>query len=256
MKLFQEKTNEELLNEYLITKDIQIKQEIVLRYSHMVKTVAMQMRGVYVSFAEIDDMINEGIIALMGAVEKFDPSKNVKFESYASLRIRGTIIDIARKQDWVPRNVRKAGKSIDNATTELFAKYGRYPTEKEIADHLGMDLEKYLKLLGETNLYNVLSLDSLLESMQSNIQISSLTEDDEQMLPGLGMESAEMKETLKQAILSLKENEQKVISLYYRKELSMREIAKVLEISEPRVSQIHSSALRKLRTYMENKEAV
>ncbi len=254
--MFQDKTNEELLNEYLATKDGQVKQEIVLRYCHMVKTVAMQMRGVYVSFADIDDMINEGIIALMGAVEKFDPSKNVKFESYASLRIRGTIIDIARKQDWVPRNVRKAGKAIDNATTELFSKLGRYPTEQEIADHLGMALDKYLKLLGETNLYNVLSLDSLLDSMQSNVQINSLTEDDEQLLPGLGLESNETKEMLKDAVLSLKENEQKVISLYYRKELSMKEIAKVLEISEPRVSQIHASALAKMRAYMEKKQAI
>lgn len=250
--MFEGKTNEELLKEYLETKDTTIKQEIVMRYSYIVKTIAVQMRGVYLGFAEVDDMISEGIIALMGAVDKFDFSKNVKFESYASLRIRGTIIDIARKQDWVPRNVRKTGKAIDNAVSELFSKLGRYPTEQEIADHLGMDKEKYLKALGETNLYNVLSLDSLMDTMQSNLQVSSLVEDDQAILPGINLETSEMKDVLIKAISGLKENEQKVVSLYYRKDLSMREISRVLDISEPRVSQIHASALKKLKVSLEN----
>lgn len=246
--MFEEKTNEELLKAYQNSRDMAIKQEIVVRFSYMVKTIAIQMRGVYLSFTEVEDMISEGIIALMGAVDKFDFSKNVKFESYASLRIRGTIVDIARKQDWVPRNTRKAGKTLDEAVSLLYTKLGRHPSDKEVAEHLNIDIEKYLKILGESNLYNVLSLDSLVDSMQSSLQSSSLIEGDISLIPGKSLEINEMEDVLKKGITELKENEQKVVSLYYRKELSMREISKVLELSEPRVSQIHASALRKLKT--------
>jgi len=111
--LLKSKSIEDLFKLYRETGDIYIKQEIVMRYSGIVRTIAIQLRGVYASFTDMDDIINEGIIMLMQAVDKFDPGKNVKFESYASLRIRGAIVDLARKQDWVPRNVRKLGKAID-----------------------------------------------------------------------------------------------------------------------------------------------
>lgn len=247
-KEFESKTNDELLVDFLETRDPALKQELVLRYSYIVKTIAMQMRGVYISFAELDDIVNEGIIALMGALDKFDTSRNVKFVSYASLRIRGTIIDFARKQDWAPRSVRKMAKEIDNTTGELYIELGRSPTEYEVAGRMGLEIDKYRKALGDTSLYNLLSLDALLDESQGSDASMSTSASDE---PAQRLQNAELYSVLREAIQSLKPKEQMVISLYYRKELNMKEIARVLEVSEPRISQIQANAIRQLRKSIE-----
>ena len=245
---YDTKTTEELLSEFLETRQQSIKHELVLRYSYIVKTIAMQMRGIYISFAEMDDIVNEGIIALMGAIEKFDTSRNVKFASYASLRIRGAIIDFARKQDWAPRSVRKMAKEIDNATGELHIELGRSPTEHEVASKIGLGIDKYRKALGDTSLYNLISLDALLDESQGGGDVADEKATDD---PSQKLQNAELYSVLKDALQTLKPKEQLVISLYYRKELSMKEIAKVLEVSEPRVSQIQASAIRHLRKALE-----
>ncbi|MCL2539258.1 MAG: sigma-70 family RNA polymerase sigma factor, partial [Oscillospiraceae bacterium] len=164
---FEDKTNEQLIAEYQETSDEKLRQEILIRYSYIVRMIAMQMRGLYLDFTEIEDVVNECFITMMSAIDRFDASKNVKFETYASLRMRGTIIDLVRKNDWLPRRIRKTAKEIDNAEIELFNSLGRHPTNREMAEHLGLGLEKYLKILGETNLYNVVSLDELTESFGS-----------------------------------------------------------------------------------------
>lgn len=251
--LLKSKSADELFEIYRETKDIKVKQEIVLRYSPIVKTIAIQLRGVYISFAEMDDIINEGIITLMQAVDRFDVSKNVKFESYASLRIRGAIVDLARKQDWVPRNVRKLGKAIDKVYSEMYYELGRYPTDEEISEKLGITVEKYHKALRETNLFNVLSLDALVDGMQEEGQNEKFLKDNStDTLPAHRLEKKELQEMLQSAIEGLRDNEKTVVSLYYQKELNMKEIAKVMGISEPRVSQLHSAAIKKLRISLGN----
>ena len=252
MAQYQNISNEELLGEYIQTKDNSIKQELVLRYVYLVKMIAMHMRGVYVKFTELDDVVNEGIITLMNVIEKFDPAKNVEFETYASLRIRGTIIDMARKNDWLPRSVRAASKAIDEAETTLFNELGRHPNDTEMADHLGMDLEKYLKVLGQTNLQNVLSLDALVNSSIEESNYGQIKDENLDTLPEHVLVTNELKSKFKKAISTLRENEQITISLYYRKDLNMREIAEILGVKEPRVSQIHANAIRKLRIAMES----
>lgn len=246
------KTSEELLVEYKKTKDQRIKQELVLRYVYIVKNIAMQMRGVYLSFAQVDDIINEGVVAMMAAIDKFDIEKNVKFETYVSKRIRGLIIDIARRQDWVPRSVRKSAKEIDNATNALFTQLGRFPTDKEIADYLHISLEKYQEDLGKTNLFNLLSLDMLLEDSGGNKKGNQLLNTNPDFIPEEHLETSEFELAMKRGLETLRKNEQMVISLYYKKELSMKEIASILHLSEPRISQIHANAIRKLRIYMQN----
>lgn len=250
---YEAATNEELLEEFVDTRDPGLKRELVLRYSYIVKSVAMQMRGVYASFAEVDDIINEGIIALMSALDKFDPHRNVKFNSYASLRIRGAVIDLARKQDWVPRSVRRFAKDVDEASNALYASLGRVPTEEEIAAHMNMPIEKYQKLLGKTGFFNLLSLDALIDESQFSGSVSNgvPAESNLDLLPAENFSRKELYGTLKDAVLQLRPKEQLVISLYYRKELNMKEIAKVLGVSEPRVSQIQAGALRKLRKSFE-----
>jgi len=245
---YETKTSDELLSEFLESRDQSIKHELILRYSYVVKTIAMQLRGIYISFAEMDDIVNEGIIALMGALEKFDASKNVKFVSYASLRIRGAIIDFARKQDWAPRSVRKMAKEIDNAIGELHIELGRSPMEHEVASKMGLEIDKYRKALGDTSLHNVLSLDALLDESQGGGDVADESSLDE---PAQRLQNAELYAVLKDAIQTLKPKEQLVISLYYRKELNMKEIAKILEVSEPRISQIQANAIRQLRKSLE-----
>ena len=131
-------TTEELLQTYKRTGNEELKWPLVMRYAGLVKTIALQVRGVYSSFAQVDDIINEGLLTLAGAVDKFDPDKGIKFETYVSKRIRGAVIDLARRQDWVPRSVRRKARDIDQASGELFAELGRYPTDQEMADRLGV----------------------------------------------------------------------------------------------------------------------
>ena len=249
-KEFEEKSNEELLEEYSQTKNHAIKQEIVLRYVYLVKSIAIQFRNVYSNFTQIEDIIDEGIIALMKAVDKYDPSMNTKFETFVSKRLKGLIIDIVRKQDWVPRTIRKDLKDIDEATKVLYERLGRYPKEQEMADYLNISIEKYLKIVGKSNVYNLVSLDYFLDE-QSRDGIFEKRLISREKLPEEQLESQEIRQVLKDGLLSLKKNEQIVLSLYYRKELTMREIADVMNLSKPRISQIHANALRKLRIYIE-----
>ena len=226
---------EELLLAYKQTGCQELKWPLVLRYVGLVKGIALQVRGVYSSFAQVDDIINEGVLALVGAVDKFDPEKGIKFETFVSKRIRGAIIDLARRQDWV-------------ASSDLFTELGRYPTDTEIAERLGISTGQYQEDLANSALCNVLSLDTLFEDRdQGGAEVpddSSAGRPEDQIL------RKELLDTLTEAIGSLRENEQTVISLYYQKNLSMKEIAQVMEVSEPRISQLHSRAIQKLKLYM------
>ncbi|MEG0687140.1 MAG: FliA/WhiG family RNA polymerase sigma factor [Hungatella sp.] len=247
---FANQSNEELLLKYKETQDIQIKQELTLRYVPIVKRVAIQMRDVYVSFAQVDDIINEGVLTIMSSIDKFEPNKNVKFESYIAKRIRGLVIDIARKQDWVPRGTRKNAKNIDNVINNLYNEMGRAPTDDEIANAMGIGKEQYYEELRKNNLFHVLSLDMLMEESADRSGNSSEPRD-QQKLPEQLVLDEELKEHLREGIRQLRENEQFVISLYYNQEVSIKAIARIMRISEPRVSQIHGNAVKKLRQYME-----
>lgn len=242
---------QDLLRLYKETGDESLKWPLVLRYEGLIKNAAMQIRGVYSSFAQIDDIINEGIITLLGAIDKFDPDKGVKFETYVSKRIRGMVIDLARKQDWIPRNVRKRAKEIETAASELATTLGRTPTDEEIARHLGITQGRYQKDTANIALSNVLSLDMLMDTREPAGYPMEIPSNDTQSQPELMLQEREMQRALAQGIASLRENEQIVLSLYYERNLHLKEIAQVMELSEPRISQIHTRAIQKLRAYME-----
>ncbi len=248
---YKDKSNEELLKLYKETGSLEIKQEIVMRYIYLVKSIALQMRDIYLSFSQVDDIISEGVIAIMSAIDKFDMDKNVKFETFISKRIKGMIIDLARKQDWVPRSTRKSTRDIEDAVMTLYNKFGYYPSVQEVTEYLNITEEKYQETMRKASLFNILSLDMVLAEAQGNEismklpQVESIEQPENQFL------KKELTEVLAEGIKKLKENEQLVISLYYIDELNMRQIADVLQVSEPRVSQIHSNAIKKLRTYME-----
>ncbi len=244
------KSNEELLMEYKQTNDEFIKEEIILRYVETIRVIAYQMRDVYIGFAQLEDIVNEGVIALIKAIDKFDIDKNVKFETFISKRIRGMIIDIARKQDWVPRSVRKANKNITLATDELYAKTGKAPTAEEVADFMGISVKKYWEQTSKNNIFGFVSLDSIMEEAGEITEFKRLSSMEEERSPESAVLDSELDEKLKKGLDALREKEKSVIDMYYQKNLSMKEISSILHVSEPRISQIHAKAIKKLRVSM------
>ncbi|MCI8517524.1 MAG: FliA/WhiG family RNA polymerase sigma factor [Hungatella sp.] len=244
-----EKTNEELLEMYRAEGKLEVKQALVLRYLYIVKTIASQMRNVYTGSLQMEDIINEGVIAIMKGIDRYDPERDNKFETFISRRIRGMIIDLVRKNDWMPRDFRKQVKGIEELQSSLGRQLGRQPTDEEVSSALGMDIRKYRKLQRMSVMMNVLSLDMITED-EGEHQSLQLSSGDVDSQPERAFLKGEARQVLAEAIKSLKEREQMVVSLYYMEELNMGQIAQVLGVSEPRISQIHSSAIRKLKAYM------
>jgi len=246
-----ELTTEELLQVYKRTADERYKWPLVMRYEGLVKSAALQIRGVYSHFAQVDDIVNEGILTLLSAIDKFDPEKGIKFETYVSKRIRGMVIDLARKNDWLPRGLRKRSAQIDQAIGDLYVELGRYPTEAEVADRLGITTARYQKDVAGLAVGNVLSLDALMDMRDEEGSRFELSAADPSEQPDEALTSQEFRRILAEGIRTLRQNEQIVLSLYYEKNLHMKDIAQVLAVSEPRISQIHSRAIRKLHDYMQ-----
>ena len=240
----------DLLALYKQTGDEELKWPLVLRYEGLIKSAALQIRGVYSSFAQVDDIVSEGILTLLSSIDKFDPEKGIKFETYVAKRIRGMVIDLARKQDWLPRNIRQRAKEIDSAVSHLANELGRFPTDQEVAGHLGIPTDKYQKEAARVALSNTLSLDALMDARDLEGHRFEVSTEDPTVQPETVLEEQELQETLAQGISEMKENEQIVLSLYYEKNLHMKEIAQVMGVSEPRISQIHSRAIQKLRDHM------
>ena len=240
----------DLLALYKQTGDEELKWPLVLRYEGLIKSAALQIRGVYSSFAQVDDIVSEGILTLLSSIDKFDLEKGIKFETYVAKRIRGMVIDLARKQDWLPRNIRQRAKEIDAAVSSLANELGRFPTDQEVAGHLGIPTDKYQKEAARVALSNTLSLDALMDARDLEGYRFEVSDQDPKLQPEAVLEDQELQETLAAGIASLQENEQIVLSLYYEKNLHMKEIAQVMGVSEPRISQIHSRAIQKLREHM------
>ena len=246
---FSEMDIQGLLLEYQKNHNLDIKWELVLRMIGMVRTIAMQVWGTYNSFAQLDDIISEGILVLLNAIDKFDPSKEVKFETYVSKRLRGMVVDLARSQDWLPRQIRQKAIRLNRTTEELSIALGRSPTSQEMADYMGISLEEYGTLLSDTAVSGLISFEALLDSC-SRVSNGLTTSEKTDERPEELYEEQELHQVLKDGISALRDKEKLVLSLYYEKELSMKEIAQVLNVSAPRVSQIHSRAIQNLRQHM------
>lgn len=237
-----------MFEQYRLTKDIGLRNDIVLRYMDIVRYVAVSTRGIYCKYAEVDDIVNEGVLALIKAVETYDLERGVKFETYAAIRVKGAIIDFVRKQDWIPRRVRHFGHTLETAYNELYTKLDRHPTNQELADYLEMPKEKLLRAMADLAGAATLSFEELLyEDNFEDMEQGGYAADQE-------MYEKELKEVLTTAINELKPREKQVISLYYYERLKFGDIAKVLGVSESRICQIHSKAMlllkRKLKDYV------
>lgn len=237
---------DKLWREYSKTKDKKIKQKLIEEYIYLVKIMAGRMYNYYGSRIEYDDLIGFGVLGLIDSIERYDINKNTKFETYAQIRIKGTIIDNIRRLDWVPRSLRKKSKEIQNSMIKLENKLGRTPSNHELAEYLNISLEELENILANITTFNIISLESMLISKgEHNIDNKEKTKTPEAIY-----EEKEIKKILADIIDRLPKKEKIVISLYYFNELTYREIGCVLDLSESRISQIHSKAILRLKNQL------
>lgn len=241
-----------LLEEYANTKSPEAREKIILEYAPLVKVVAGRL-SMYLGYnVEYEDMVSYGIFGLIDAIDKFDYLKEVKFETYASLRIRGAILDQIRRMDWIPRTIRQKQKRIETVIREVEQTTGRGATDEEIARGLGISDEEYLDWQSQMKITGLVSLNEYMEQGSDvprdyNRHTTSSFEAPEEKV-----EKEELTRVLGEALKLLTEKEQKVITLYYYEELTLKEISNILEVSESRVSQLHTRALQKMRVKMGN----
>jgi RNA polymerase sigma factor for flagellar operon FliA len=226
----------------------QLREKLILKYLHLVRYVVSRLPiTLPISIAQ-EDLVSYGTMGLMEAVERFDPERGLKFETYAVTRIRGAIIDQLRFQDWIPRGVRKRSKELGEAMQRLEAKLGRVASDDELAAELGVTKTKLQVLLAESqNL--VLSLDDSYgnDSSGSNVTLLDMVEDKNSPDPQGEYEATELRRRLADAIASLPEREKLLIALYYHENMTLKEIGEVISVSESRVCQLHAQAILRLR---------
>ncbi len=206
------------------------------------------------SFMNKDDMKSAGMLGLLDAANKFDPAKNIQFKTFAEYRIRGAILDETRKLDWFSRSLRDKQNRIGKTIVDLELKLGRDPEDHEVAKAMDMSLDEYRHMLGEVSHLGCVSLNETLDhSQEGSSFLDSLIDERADISPGARIEEAQLTKKVADILAQLSEKERLVISLYYYEELTQKEIAEVMELSEGRVSQLHSQALIKLKTKLETR---
>jgi RNA polymerase sigma factor for flagellar operon FliA len=225
------------------------REELILKYSPLIKYVAGRLSMRLPPNISTDDLISSGVIGLMDAIEKFDPSKKIRFKTYAEFRIRGAILDELRSLDWVPRSIRKKTTELEKTYQCLEKELNRPAEDKEVAKALGLSTEKFYKLLDKTKSITFLDIETIRRRMPDNNEndLFDLIADDSEINPFVLFNKTEIKEVLIKAIIALPEKEKIVISLYYYEDLTMREIGEIMGYTESRISQMHTKAILRLR---------
>ena len=225
------------------------KVEKIEEYLKLVKRIAGRLSICLPSHVDEGDLVGHGVFGLLDAIERFDPKRGVKFETYASLRIRGAIIDGLRMMDWVPHSARKKIKHIQNAFAELESQLGRPASLEEVALNLSLERKEIEEILIQSQILSLMSFDEIMtgeDGESTRTMLDSLT-DGEAQKAFQEIENAEKQKIMEDAINRLPEKEKIVIALYYQEELTLKEIAAVLKLSESRISQLHSKAILRLR---------
>lgn len=242
----EEAARKRLWQDYNRLKSAELREQIIIEYAPLVKLVAGRL-SMYLGYnVEYDDLVGYGVFGLIDAIDKFDTCKDVKFETYASLRIRGAILDQIRKMDWIPRTIRQRQKKINTVICEIEAATGKAASDEDIARGLGISDEEYLDWQSQMKITGVVSLNEYME--QGGPEIAG----DKAGVTGFEVpedvaQQVELKEQLKDALEILTEKERKVVVLYYYEDLTLKEISQILEVSESRVSQLHTKALGKMK---------
>lgn len=236
--------------EYRRTGDPGLRDRLILMYAPLVKYVAGRLGSGLPAHVDEGDLASYGLLGLMSAIERFDPDRDVKFETYAIARIRGAIIDELRAMDWVPRSVRSRARAIERAIGELEAKTGQAPNDAEISAKLGItetELEESLTEIARSSIAALDELWTVSGSGGDQIALIDTIEDESAPDPQSLLSQTELKEAIADAIARLPEREKLVVTLYYYEELTLREIGEVLGVTESRVSQLHTKAILRLK---------
>jgi RNA polymerase sigma factor for flagellar operon FliA len=239
---------DDLWAKYLQTQSTQSKNDLVIHYVYLVKSIVYRMLPTYEGFSNYDDLVSCGVLGLIDAIGKFDPQRDVRFEYYASMRIRGEIIDYLRRQDWAPSSLRRKIQSVSTAMAELEQKLLRSPTDEEVAEHLQITTAELSKIVEKSHAFNVVHFEGMLN--EQNAPTLNLRDPEE--TPEERVDNQETKRILGQLIDALPEKEKLVVTLYYYEELTLKQIAGLLGVSESRTSQIHSKVVMKLRSKMQS----
>ena len=233
--LYKNETNKDNKSKY--------KEEIIIKYVDLVKIVASKLFNYYAQKIEYEDLVGYGIIGLIDAIDKFDYTKNIKFETYASIRIKGAIMDEIRNQDWVPRAIRQKSKQLNNAIKTLEDKLCREATKEEIAQYMNISIDELLKLIDETSTFNIMSIE---EEIADNYKIQIIDTNIKNSPANQLIYNDNINELAK-AIDTLNDKEKLIINLYYYENLTYKEISEIVGLSESRISQIISICLSKLK---------
>jgi RNA polymerase sigma factor FliA len=239
----------QLWREYRRSKDPKVRDRLILTYAPLVKYVAGRLGSGLPAHVDDDDLVSYGLLGLIGAIERFDPDRDIKFETYAIARIKGSIIDELRALDWVPRSVRSRAREIERAIADLESRLGRAPSDEEISTKLGISEDELNESLSEIGRTSIAALDELWTVSAGGDQIALIDtiEDEQGPNPQSALDETEMREAIAEAISRLPEREKLVVTLYYYEELTLREIGEVLGVTESRVSQLHTKAILRLK---------
>ena len=243
----QEETD--LWKEYRKSKNPKIREYFIQKYAPLVKYVAGKVAVGMPHNVEFEDLVSYGTFGLLDAIEKFDPSKEVKFKTYAMTRVRGAIFDELRNIDWIPRSIRQKAKQIEKIIVELENKMGRTVDDQEIADELELSLGDFHQLVSKVSGTSLISLNDVWYGKDDSEELSVLEtiESPVNTNPDAIIEREEVKDMIVEALKKLPEKEKKVVVLYYYEDLTLKEIGEVLEVTESRVSQLHTKAIMRLR---------
>ena len=228
-----------------------LKEQIVLEHAPLIRYIVNRIAVRLPSHIDLDDLHNTGVIGLMDAIEKYDPGKNCKFKTYAEFRIKGAILDQLRSLDWVPRSVRQKSRKLEKAYGEVEQRLGRQASEDEVADSLGLQIDKFHELLNQVRGISLVNLEEIRGTNSDGDRagtFADIIEDVHSENPFATLKLTETKHVISDTIGSLPEKERLVISLYYYEDLNMKEIGNILGITESRVCQIHTKSVMRLRS--------
>lgn len=235
------------------TKD---KQQLIVEYTPLIKLIAQKIISKLPPNVDLDDLISSGVIGLMDAIEKYDPTRDNQFKTYAEFRIRGAILDELRSQDWVPRSIREKTKLLERTYRRLEQKHGRSVTAKEVAKTLKMKMPEFYDLLSDASAISLVSLDDVRQfPFQDRKNLIGMLEDMRSNNPHFQANLKDVKKAVQEALKELPENERMVMALYYYEDLNLKEIGRVLNVTESRISQIHSQAVVRLKMWIQKKIA-
>ena len=252
--LYDNLTEEQLWIEYKQSRNPEIRDAFIKQYAPLVKYVAGKVAIGMPHNVEFDDLVGYGVFGLFDAIDKFDHEKHVKFKTYAVTRIRGAIFDELRSIDWIPRSVRQKAREVEESVRRLETSLGRAASDAEIAKDMGVDIGEFQKLMLKISGTSILSLNDVWYTGEDSEKVS-IVESIESPLslnPDTIVEKEEIKRVIIEAIHELPDKEKKVLVLYYYEDLTLKEIGKVLDVTESRISQLHTKAIMRLRAKLTN----